>query len=212
MPTIELAIYCKDEEACVERAIRSVIDHVDGFYAWDTGSTDSTVDILRRYTNRIYRLRVPEEVMDFGEVETMLIHLARGDFVLRLDADEVVTNPQRIRELVESDYDVWRFPRRRWADLGMTIQTETTAYPDYQYRLVRADGHSRWVGILHPEFRSPHPVGTADDVTIEHFVDVFHTGDPARAEKRRKLYTHLAAQAGKAPEGSLDAMRLAGWP
>lgn len=210
--SITAAFYVKNEEAGLERAISSVLDFVDEIIIWDTGSTDGTLAIAEKYANRIYRLKVPFSAIDFGEMETIVTHLAKTDWVLRLDGDETLTNGRLLRELAESeDYGVWKLPRRRWADLAMTAQLEQEAWPDWQYRFMYADGQSCYVDPLHPKFETPHVIGETRDVIIEHFVDPLHLNDPTRVRRRSRLYRRLARLSGKAPEGSDEAMRLAGY-
>ncbi len=209
-PTISLVLYVLDEAEHIERAILSAINFVDEILVWDTGSMDGTADIAATYADRLYRLRVPEEAVHFGEMETMAAHLAKCDWVLRLDGDEELEGGEMLRGLASQQYGAWAFPRYRWADLGKTVQLEREAFPDFQYRFVLNDGKTRWVDPLHPRFETPHQVGTALlSPCLNHFVDPLHLNNPERVAQRNRLYARLAAKAGKAPEGSPEAMRLA---
>ena len=209
--SISLVMYLKNEEAGVRRAIESVIDHVDEFVAWVTGGDDRTLEIVQEYSPRLYTLQVPPEAVDFGEMESIICHLAKCDFVLRLDGDETLENAHKLKDLIDSeDYVTWKFPRMRWADLEMTVQQEKEAYPDWQYRLFLNDKLSRFVDALHPHFETPHMIGEVSGMVIHHFVDVLHLSNPKRRAEREELYRLLAKKSGKEPEGSPEAMRLAG--
>ncbi len=211
MDSITAVFYVKDERAGLRNAILSVRPHVEVVLVWDTGSTDGTLETVRDLVDRTYQLKVPLEAVDFGEMETFVTHLAKTDWALKLDGDEMLSNAHLLHELTETeDYGAWRFPRKRWADLGMTKQLELEAWPDWQYRFMLADGQSRYVDAIHPRFESPHPVGETYEIWLDHFVDIYHLSDPVRVQERTKLYQFLANRAGKAPEGSPEAMRLAG--
>src|SRR3989337_1670622 len=121
MPSIGLVIYAKNEEAGLEQAILSALPHVDAVTVWDTGSTDGTLEIAKKYADFLYTLQVPPEAMDFGMIESMTIRLTPCEWSLRLDGDETLEEGRLIRDLVETDYDVWGFARYRWADLAKTV-------------------------------------------------------------------------------------------
>jgi glycosyltransferase involved in cell wall biosynthesis len=213
-PSIELVLYVYNEAEHLERAILSAINDVDEVTVWDTGSTDGTLDIAQTYADRLYRLAVPEEAMDFGEIETMVMHLARCDWVFRLDGDEELgrRDPRScLKSLIMSgSAGAWGLARYRWADMDRVHQVEKEAWPDYQYRLVLNDGRSRFVGPLHPNFETEHRIGRTTDLYLDHYVDPLHLRAGERLEQRNRLYARLAAKAGKAPEGSAEAMKLAG--
>lgn len=153
---------------------------------------------------------MPEQAIDFGMMETMVTHLARCQWVLRLDGDETLENAHLLFDLIDQDYDAWKFPRKRWADLKKSIRLENEAWPDFQFRFFLNDKQSRYIGIVHPHFDTPHVIGETYDIWLNHFVDPLHLSDPVRAEERRKLREILAKKSGKTPEGSSEAMRLAG--
>lgn len=211
MNTITAAFYVKNEQEGLEDAILSVRDFVDVVLIWDTGSTDGTPDIARKYADVLYTLPVPLEAVHFGEMESIVTGLAHTDWVLRIDGDETLGNAYRLADLVESeDYGVWKLPRYRWADLNKTRQLEKEAFPDWQYRLFLADGRSRYLDAVHTRFETPHPIGETYDVFLNHFVDPLHLSNPERVKERAALYERLAEISGKSPEGSEEAMRLGG--
>lgn len=208
--TIGLVIYAKNEEDGLERAILSALPHVDTVTVWDTGSTDGTLEIARKYADFLYTLQVPPDAMDFGMVESMTSRLTPCEWSLRLDGDETLEEGSFLRDLVETEYDVWGFARYRWADLAGTVQLEKEAFPDYQYRLIRNDHRTWFRDLLHPRIETPHLIGRTLTPFISHFVDPLHLSNPQRVEERNRLYETLARRAGKSPEGSDEALRLAG--
>lgn len=67
----------------------------------DTGSTDSTVAIAKHYTDRVY---YHEWNNDFAVMRNISIKYCTGEWLLILDADEVLNNPEELIKFFESDY------------------------------------------------------------------------------------------------------------
>ena len=172
--------------------INSVYDFVDEVVVVDTGSTDKTLEGLGDYKKaRIYRTGFT----DFGNIRTLTAHLARQPWVLMLDADETISNPELLWNLTQDPiYSAWALPRKRWLDLTMTKQTEIEAYPDWQVRFFRNNPRYIWKRELHEYFHGASVSKLENGPVINHFQDVFKS--PQANEERDKLYAKLAAIAG----------------
>lgn len=94
---ITLCLMVKDEERYVESCIKSVYNIVDHIVVVDTGSTDSTMEICRRYTNNVYEIPFND---DFSSIRNATIDFATTPWILFLDADEEF-EPQEAQKLVE---------------------------------------------------------------------------------------------------------------
>ncbi|MCX7982228.1 MAG: glycosyltransferase [Syntrophales bacterium] len=75
----------KDEEEHLERCLTSVRPFVDEIIVVDTGSQDKTVAIAEKFGAKVYFH--PWE-NDFAKHRNQSISYAKGDWILRLDADE----------------------------------------------------------------------------------------------------------------------------
>lgn len=84
----------KDEETSVESALDSASKVVDDIVVVDTGSTDKTPAIARKFTSRVYTFPWKD---DFAAARNFAIEHVRTDWMLWLDADEQldVTNAKR---------------------------------------------------------------------------------------------------------------------
>ncbi|MFC4303431.1 glycosyltransferase [Cohnella boryungensis] len=75
----------KNEEAVLDRCLQSVSRFVDEIVIVDTGSSDSTKEIARKYTNKIYDFKW---INDFAAARNESLKYATGRFILVMDADE----------------------------------------------------------------------------------------------------------------------------
>lgn len=87
MVTISLCMIVKNEESCLRACLDSVKDLVDEFILVDTGSTDSTKDIIKEYADTCYTF---DWINDFSAARNYAFSLATKDFILWLDADDVL--------------------------------------------------------------------------------------------------------------------------
>jgi len=106
------AILTRNEEANLEYALRSLYTWCDEVIVVDMRSTDSTREIARRYTDTVLD---HEQIADFGLARQAAVDAATSEWILSIDADEVVTPglARWIRDFIDSDppYDVALIPR-----------------------------------------------------------------------------------------------------
>lgn len=85
--TISLCILVKDEEAALFQCLNSVKDVVDEIVVLDTGSRDRTVEIARQFEAKVHYFAWCN---DFSAARNEALKYVTGDWVLVLDADEVL--------------------------------------------------------------------------------------------------------------------------
>jgi tetratricopeptide (TPR) repeat protein len=83
--TVSLCMIARDEEACIGRAIKSVLALVDEILVVDTGSRDNTRIIAEGYGARILDHTWRD---DFSAARNVALAAATCDWILVLDADE----------------------------------------------------------------------------------------------------------------------------
>jgi len=91
--TVAANIITKNEEKTIVRCIRSVQDVVDEIIVVDTGSTDDTMIKAVNAGAKISQLKWND---DFSEPRNKAIELSGADWILSIDADEVL--PERGKE------------------------------------------------------------------------------------------------------------------
>jgi glycosyltransferase involved in cell wall biosynthesis len=132
VPKLSVTVITKNEAADIGDALASVA-WADEIVVVDSHSTDDTVAIARRYTDRVIVRDWPGYVAQKNHAAGLASH----DWILSLDADERVTPAlaDEIRRVLQADptASAFRIPRVTW-HLGRWIRT-TDWYPDYQTRL-----------------------------------------------------------------------------
>jgi len=89
-PKLSLCMIVKNEEKLLPGCLESAKDFVDEIIVVDTGSTDRTIEIARRYNAKIY---IHPWQNDFSKHRNQSISYASGEWILYLDADEELVPP-----------------------------------------------------------------------------------------------------------------------
>ncbi len=88
---LSVCIICKNEALTIERCLQSVL-WADEIVVLDSGSTDDTVALAKKYTPAVYFNEWP----GFGLQRQKAASLAKHDWILTLDCDEVI--PEKLRK------------------------------------------------------------------------------------------------------------------
>lgn len=142
-PRISLCMIVKDEEATLERCLRSASSYVDEIVIADTGSSDRSVEIARSFGAHVVSEPWAD---DFAKARNRTIAESTGDFMLFLDADETLTPEAgvEIRSLAadRSVLGVY-FPLRDFGDDRVTVTQ--------MFRAVRRMPNVRWEYRIHEQ-------------------------------------------------------------
>lgn len=133
MATLSIVLIVKNEAANLEACLETA-DWADEIVVLDSGSSDETVEIAHRYTDKVL---AATDWPGYGPQRQRAQSHATGDWILMLDADERIT-PElraRIEGVVQADRRdaVYAVPRLSWV-FGRFIRYSGW-YPDYVTRL-----------------------------------------------------------------------------
>lgn len=96
---ISAVLIVKNEEAVLADCLESVKE-ADEIIICDTGSTDNTIEVARRYTDKVYTDFVWCD--DFAAARNHAKSKATGDWILSIDADETLHDFSEVRRVVEN--------------------------------------------------------------------------------------------------------------
>ncbi len=132
--TLAVALIVKNEAQNLAACLESVSGWADEIVILDSGSTDATEDIARRFTQSFHR---SEDWPGFGPQRQRAQTYVTSDWILWLDADERLTPPLRasIDQVLASPpaNTIYRVARLSWA-FGQFIR-HCGWYPGYVERL-----------------------------------------------------------------------------
>ena len=84
---ISVGIITYNEEFRLGRTLEAVKEFADEIVIVDSFSTDNTIEIAREYGVRIFQ----REWIGYGDQKNYVIEKCQGDWILLIDADEVIT-------------------------------------------------------------------------------------------------------------------------
>ena len=133
MSSLSVVLIVKNEASILSDCLATV-DWADELVIVDAGSTDATIDIAKKHTDKVF---VESDWQGYGVQRQRAQSYATGDWVLMLDADEQITKElqQSIQKVVavNNQDKVYALPRLSWV-FGRFIR-HCGWYPDYVIRL-----------------------------------------------------------------------------
>lgn len=164
MISISLCMIVKDEEEVLARCLDSVRNVVDEVIIVDTGSADKTRDIAFSYTGLVYDF---PWVDDFAAARNFSFSKATKDYILWLDADDVLLEKDRLalEELKSSLNPAVDLVMMRY-DAACDQKGQPT-FSYYRERLLRRSRHYEWEGAVH-EAISPSGNILYSDIAVTH--------------------------------------------
>ena len=92
-PTLAVALIVKNEAKNLDACLKTVAEWVDEIVILDSGSTDETEKVARKYTEKFH---VNKDWPGFGPQRRLAQEYVESDFVLWLDADERITEELKV--------------------------------------------------------------------------------------------------------------------
>jgi glycosyltransferase involved in cell wall biosynthesis len=178
-PTICLNMIVKNEKEVILRCLESVRPLIDHWVIVDTGSTDGTQEIIRKYMADIPGELYERPWISFAHNRNEALELAKdqADYLFFIDADDTLACESNFQKPASLDSDAYYF----------TINYNGTAYD--RIHLAKSDLDWKWVGPVHEVLVSPENASAAHfdhaSITIVGGGDRSH--DPAKFIKDAKI-------------------------
>ncbi len=148
MIQLSICMMVKNEESNLVRCLDSLeilkAELQSELIIIDTGSTDSTVNIAQKYTDKIYH---HEWNHDFSEMRNKSIGYAKGNWILIIDADEELIDPQALISFVKANDR--NFVAAALKLLNIANKKGEAGSALTTVRLFRNDGELRYEGSVH---------------------------------------------------------------
>jgi glycosyltransferase involved in cell wall biosynthesis len=166
---LSAALIVKNEESCLEGCLKSITG-VDEIVICDTGSKDKTVEIAKKYTDKIFTDYKWED--SFAKARNAVLSHCTGDWVLSIDADETLQpgGIAVIREAIEKDPAAFA--------LNVNIQAAGTGNKNTFPRVFKRCPEVYWKGVAHNYLSLPATGHTG--ATIIYGYSKAHQLDPDR--------------------------------
>lgn len=132
---LSVAIATYNEEKNIGRCLEAVKDWVDEIIVVDGQSSDKTVEIAEKYGAKVF-VTTNKPIFHINKQSAMTI--SQGEWILQLDADEVVSEELReeiLTKLKKKNTVAYYIPRKNYF-LGKWLK-KTGQYPDYVIRFFR---------------------------------------------------------------------------
>ncbi|MDI6879782.1 MAG: glycosyltransferase family 2 protein [Desulfitobacteriaceae bacterium] len=144
--TISLCMIVRNEEETIARCLNSVKDIPDEIVIVDTGSTDRTKEIVQQYIDKVYDF---EWIDDFAAARNFAFSKATQDYILWLDADDLLSESDReqlleLKKNLDPLMDAVNMPYLLAFD-----EYGNVTFSLRRNRLVKRSKNFRWIGAVH---------------------------------------------------------------
>lgn len=147
---LSLCMIVKNEENDLPRCLDSVKDIVDEMIIVDTGSTDSTLDVIKSYDVKPYFFEWND---NFSDARNYSLDKATGDWILLMDADDELESEdkQSVLDLIkDSDADAYFFETICYVGENKGVNE----LKNLNVRLIRNNKDYRFTGAIHEQIAS----------------------------------------------------------
>jgi len=178
---ISACLIVKDEERNISECLQSLVVFADEIIVVDTGSTDDTINIAKGFTNKIYSF---PWIDDFSAARNYALEKATGDWIVSIDADEIIRNPQQIHTTLQN------IPKNVG---GILIELESNAHRAdgsldtfiiHLLRVFRNNPLIRWENTIHEQVLES--ILSAGFSVTQSDIRYFHKGYDLSPEAMRK--------------------------
>lgn len=137
MATLSVVIVAMNEERTIGRVMSAIRDIADEILLVDSGSSDRTIQIAEEHGAKV----VYQDWLGYAGQKNFALSLAKSDWLLSLDADEVMT-PEAVAEVkqiilgeIAGKCDGYKIPRVLY--IGEQPVRHGGFFPDAQLRLIQ---------------------------------------------------------------------------
>lgn len=185
--TLSVAIAAYNEAESIDRCLKAVSSWVDEIVVYDPKSTDNTAAKIKKFPKVKIITGINHQMFHINK--QIAIDACTSDWILQLDADEVVTEDLKneiLKTIVNTNFNGFWIKRQNYF-LGKFLK-KGGVYPDPTIRLYRRGFGKLPCKNVHEQAEINGPVGQLNS-------DLLHYADPnfSRYLLRNDRYTSLLA-------------------
>lgn len=189
---LSIGMIVKNEEKYLEQcltALKPILDKLDSeLIIADTGSTDRTVEIAGKFTDKVYNF---EWINDFAAARNSTFDRSNGEWYMFIDADEILQDCSDIIKFFKSG-EYLKYNSASYIVRSYTDEVDRTIFADIRsQRLVAKSTGARFVGKVHEVFSSFQAPTKFLDLVADHYGYVYTNGgvitELARQKNKRNL-------------------------
>ncbi|MCL2107855.1 MAG: glycosyltransferase [Oscillospiraceae bacterium] len=186
--TLSIGMIVKNEEKMLETClarIKPLLDAVPSeLVIIDTGSTDKTVEIAKRYTSKVYHF---DWINDFGAARNFSLQKCKGQWFMFLDADDHFTDVSEMIKFfntqdIHKNYNTAYYITRNFFDI-----TYTDYSVFYVQRIARRTNDLHFEGAIHEAFTPIYTPSYYFNSYAYHYGYAFETEEIKETKRERNL-------------------------
>ena len=182
MVKISACVIVKNEEKNIARWLKNVKKYANEIIVVDTGSTDKTVEIVKKSKAKLYFFKW---INDFSAAKNFAISKAKGNWIVFLDADEYFTPLacKRLRPYIESIHNDGKVMGLRSPLINIDEDNDNEVLSSVeQVRVFRKDKHVFYREPIH-EYIDSTKKGAYPFIISD--LTIYHTGYSASVNRQK---------------------------
>lgn len=163
---LSVTIITFNEEDNIKRCLDSIKEVANEIIVIDSGSTDKTVEIAKKYGAKVYERKFD----NYSNQKNYAAEKTTGDWILSLDADEEINSElaEEIKKAIKTtNYSAYSIPRKNII-LGKWIKY-TRWQPEFDRHVwLWRKGRGKWLGEVHEELAVDGEVGRLKNAKVHY--------------------------------------------
>ncbi|MBD5080248.1 MAG: glycosyltransferase [Ruminococcaceae bacterium] len=194
---LSIGMIVKNEEKYLEQclsAMKPLLDNVDSeLIIADTGSTDCTVEIAKKFTDNVYHF---EWINDFSAARNSTLQKAKGEWYMFIDADEILKNCDDIIRFFNSgeykDYLSAAYIQRSYHNIN-NGEIDYSDFGDFRVlRLTKKLDHIKFENPIHEALTPYYSPVKYLDLIADHYGYMLYRDGKVTEEGMEKFKRNMA--------------------
>ncbi len=184
---LSIGMIVKNEEKYLDEcltALKPILENIKSeLIIVDTGSTDKTVEIAKRYTDKVYYF---EWCNDFAAARNVTIDYAKGEWYMFIDADEIIENANEIIEFFKSK-KYKKYMSASYYIVNYKNKERNSSSSVLIPRMRKLTKETRFIGIVHEQIPFILPVKNLTKTKFNHYGYILASEKQAKAKHKRNI-------------------------